>query len=103
MATDPNTLDLDALEREGRPGPLVVTMRGQSFTMTDPLLLPWKQYEAVDWYDATEALKVLLTAEEYEAFEALDLSQHAINILAAKLADHYFGGSPGESGGSPAS
>lgn len=96
-------LDLDALEREGRPDPLVIKVRGQSFTTTDPLMMSWKAYDAVNWYDTHEILKAILAPEDLDRFEALDISQHALNALGERVSKHYFGTDPGESGASPAS
>lgn len=105
MATteDPVELDLDALEREGRPVPMKFTVRGKAFLTADPVMLPWSKYESINWTDTEQILGVLLSLKDYETFVALDISQNQMNILATKLSEHYFGGSPGESEDSPTS
>lgn len=93
-----NELDLDALEKEGRPEPMTVKVRGKQFVTTDPLLIKYAEYQAVDWQDVQEILSALFAPDDLAELMALDLSQHAMNILGDRLATHYFGGeSPGES------
>lgn len=98
----PNTLDLDALEREGRPNPLTLTYKGQRFAMVDPLMLPYEVYVEVDWTDPREALKTFL-ADQYEAFMKLEPTAQALHRFSAYVDDYYVGTTPGEAGGSSTS
>lgn len=94
----PNELDLDALENEGRPEPMTIKVRGKQFVTKDPLMIGFAEYQAVDWADLDQILDALFSPDDLADFKALNLSQHAMNILGDRLADHYFGGdSPGES------
>lgn len=94
------SFDLDALEKDGRPEGLTFSARGRTFTLADPLLIPWTEFETFDWSDNRAVLRRLMSEDDFDAFMALELSTHAMNILSGRIVEHYMSG---EASGSPAS
>lgn len=98
-----SSLDLDALEREGRPEPLTITYRGEEFTLLDPVLMPWEEYSATDWDTPDAPVKSIMSDVDRERFMALKPSMRALEVLAERVTDYYTGLTRGESDGSSTS
>lgn len=98
-----NSLDLDALEREGRPEPLVVTYRSEEFTLLDPVMRPFEEYEQIDFSNVADPVRFLLDDADRERFMALKPTTRALEILFEQATEHYAGVTPGESDGSSTS
>lgn len=88
--TEPTTpaLDLDALEREGAPGPFDFTLEGRRYIMSDP--------KEVDWQDLLAAMQnpvmffrlVLPTDDQHEFFKTR-LPAWKMNRLMESYQNHY--------------
>ena len=98
-----SSLDLDALEREGRPEPLKITYRGEEFTLADPRLMSWSDYNTIDFEQVDGPIRTVLDVDDLERFMALKPSMQALEVLTNRITEHYFGTTQGESEGSSAS
>lgn len=109
MTSSTGSLDLDALEAEDddvRP-PFEFDLGGRHWTAKDTGLVDWRTIAAFDdddREDPREVLKLYLDDDQYAEFVQLDgIPKWKVSRLLRALNAHYFGVSPGESEGSPAS
>lgn len=89
-------LDLDALEREGTPGPFVVKLDGRPWTLADPQELDWKQLDRLGTVSAETDLRLLLGKEQFEEFRKISMPGWKFEKLMEAWRAHYGLGGPGE-------
>jgi hypothetical protein len=88
-------LDLDALEREGTPGPFTVKLAGRPWKLADPQELDWKQLDQLGTVSAEMDLRMLL-GEQFAEFRKLSLPGWKFEKLMEAWRTHYGLGSQGE-------
>lgn len=88
-------LDLDALEREGTPGPFTVKLAGRPWVLADPQELDWKQLDQLGTVSAEMDLRLLL-GEQFAEFRKLSLPGWKFEKLMNAWRAHYGLGGPGE-------
>lgn len=81
-------LDLDALEREGAPGPFDIMLGGKRYLLSDP--------QEVDWQDLIAAMsnphmffRLVLPPEDHHQFFETRLPSWKMRKLMARYQDHY--------------
>lgn len=84
----PVALDLDALEREGAPGPFDIMLSGKRYMLSDP--------QEVDWQDLMAAMsnphmffRLVLPAEDHSQFFETRLPSWKMRKLMQRYQDHY--------------
>lgn len=87
------TLDLDALEREGDPGPFIFVLGGREYEMLDPQGMDYRDMlpilEATQKGDVKAALHGLLDEEDTEAFWENRIPAFKLNALCQGWLEHY--------------
>lgn len=84
----PVALDLDALEREGAPGPFDIILGGKRFLLSDP--------QEVDWQDLMAAManphmffRLVMPPEDHQQFFETRLPSWKMRKLMQRYQDHY--------------
>lgn len=97
-------LDLDALERDGRPEPFIAYVGDESFEFADPFEFDWQDAVAIDPNDIHGSLKSML-GEQYQAFLKHRMPMWKLRALSEAVEKHYASslGNAGEGDASPAS
>lgn len=98
----PSALNLDALEREGAPGPFTFVHSGREYTLRDP--------EDIDWQDLISAmsdgivfLRLALPEQDRESFFASKLPSWKLKALMKAYNEHYGIADPPNAGVLPTS
>jgi hypothetical protein len=94
----PGAFDLDALEREGRPEPFAFIHNNRQFILQDPQEQDWQQLLVV-MSNPVLFLRLLLRAEDKDAFFENPMPTWKLNALTRAFREHYGLPSLGEAEG----
>jgi hypothetical protein len=81
--------DLDALEREAHPGPLVVRLAGREMVLKDLLEMDWTEAFHLDLDDADQVLSTLMEPDDLEALRSGAVPLWKLLELAKRINAHY--------------
>jgi hypothetical protein len=94
----PGALDLDALEREGRPEPFAFIHNNRQYILADPQDQDWQQLLVV-MSNPLLFLRLVLREEDRDAFFENSMPAWKLNALTTAYREHYGLPSLGEASG----